>query len=64
MKNKLPYKYVWYTGLSMSDSMTDSYNRLTDEIERCELDGMDSKAESVRQERFNLGKGVVYNVDK
>jgi hypothetical protein len=48
----------------MSDSMTDSYNRLTDEIERCELDGMDSKAESVRQERFNLGKGVVYNVDK
>ena len=48
----------------MSDSMTDSYNRLSQEIDRLELAGMYTTAESVRQERFNLGNGVVYNVEK
>jgi len=59
---ELPYGYKWYTGLIMSRSMTDSYNRLTRSIVRAESEGMQSHAEDLKQMRFQLGNGVVYNV--
>lgn len=58
---KLPYGYKWFTGLVMSNDMTDSYNRLTDSIVRAEEDGMFSYAEELKQMRYQLGAGVVYN---
>ena len=61
---KLPYKYEWSTGKVMSDSMTDCYNRLTDQINVAKADGLKSHVEDLELRRFNLGVGVVYNFEK
>ena len=31
---KIPYGYVWFTGATICDAWTDTYNRYTTDIER------------------------------
>ena len=61
---EIPYDYKWFTGRVMSKSMTDHYNRLTDQINVAKAAGLKSHVEDLELRRFNLGVGVVYNFEK
>jgi hypothetical protein len=50
-QEKLPYNYRWFNGVVLHRQAMDTYNRLSDEINRCVAAGYLRSAEDIADER-------------